>query len=174
MFAVNNVKSTLIDFDLVSGLSKGREPIRRNLSKMAGIFYDRTAFDAEVGKDDKLVYEFYDMGVPETSGDVAYGTSITYPGKVGDEYHMTKGHFHTVLDTAEVAQLSLFDAPAPADPGADPASASPSAVPSSIPGAPAAPSANAAATRATRCRGRPPRGPRHERRRCTARSNRPR
>lgn len=102
MFAVNNVKSTLIDFDLVSGLSKGREPIRRNLSKMAGIFYDRTAFDAEVGKDDKLVYEFYDMGVPETSGDVAYGTSITYPGKVGDEYHMTKGHFHTVLDTAEV------------------------------------------------------------------------
>jgi glucose-6-phosphate isomerase len=42
------------------------------------------------------------MGVPETSGDIAYGTSITYPGKVGDEYNMTKGHFHTVLDTAEV------------------------------------------------------------------------
>jgi len=42
------------------------------------------------------------MGIPETSGDVAYGTSITYPGKIGDEYYMTKGHFHTVLDTAEV------------------------------------------------------------------------
>ncbi|MEZ4768912.1 MAG: glucose-6-phosphate isomerase family protein [Caldilineales bacterium] len=45
--------------------------------------------------------KFYDMGVPETAGDVAYGTGITYPGKVGDEYFMTKGHFH-VLDTAEV------------------------------------------------------------------------
>ncbi|MFI0843117.1 glucose-6-phosphate isomerase [Mesorhizobium sp. IMUNJ 23232] len=102
MFNVANVKSTLIDFDLVSGLSKGKEPIRRNLSKMKGIFYDRDAFDAEVRKDDRLVYEFFDMGVPETSGDVAYGTSITYPGKIGDEFHMTKGHFHTVLDTAEV------------------------------------------------------------------------
>ena len=31
-----------------------------------------------------------------------FGTSILYPGKVGDEYHMTKGHFHTILETAEV------------------------------------------------------------------------
>jgi glucose-6-phosphate isomerase len=33
---------------------------------------------------------------------LAFGTSITYPGKVGNEYFMTKGHFHTILDTAEV------------------------------------------------------------------------
>ena len=51
---------------------------------------------------DPLVYEFFEVGVPETPGDVAYGPSITYPGKVGDEYYMTKGHFHTVLETAEV------------------------------------------------------------------------
>jgi glucose-6-phosphate isomerase len=25
-----------------------------------------------------------------------------HPGKVGDEYFMTKGHFHAVLDTAEI------------------------------------------------------------------------
>ena len=31
-----------------------------------------------------------------------YGTSIVHPGKVGDEYWMTKGHFHAVLETAEV------------------------------------------------------------------------
>lgn len=102
MFNVANVKSTLIDFDLVSGLSARKEPIRRPLSKMKGMFHDAAAFDAELKKGDRLIYEFHDMGVPETSGDVAYGTSITYPGKIGDEYHMTKGHFHTVLDTAEV------------------------------------------------------------------------
>ena len=45
--------------------------------------------------------KFYDMGVPESAGDIAFGTSITYPGRVGDEYFMTKGHFHTILDTAE-------------------------------------------------------------------------
>jgi glucose-6-phosphate isomerase len=51
---------------------------------------------------DPLVYEFYDMGRPEEPGEVAFGTSITYPGRVGDEYFMTKGHFHTVLETGEV------------------------------------------------------------------------
>lgn len=102
MFETEDMKSGRIDFDLHSGLSQNREPIRRHLSKMKGIFYDDGALEAEMAKEDRLVYEFYDMGVPETSGDVAHGTSITYPGKVGDEYHMTKGHFHTVLDTAEV------------------------------------------------------------------------
>ena len=102
MFDIANVKSTLIDFDLVSGLSAMKEPIRRTLSKMKGMFHDTAAYEAELRKGDKLLYEFYDMGVPDNTGNVAYGTSVIYPGKIGDEYHMTKGHFHTVLDTAEV------------------------------------------------------------------------
>jgi glucose-6-phosphate isomerase, archaeal len=102
MFDLKNPKSTLVDFDLHSGLSKSRKSLRRNLSNMKGMYYDTSAFEAGVASDNPLVYEFYDMEVPDSSGDVAYGTSITYPGKVGDEFHMTKGHFHTVLDTAEV------------------------------------------------------------------------
>ena len=102
MFNTANVKSTLVDFDPISGLSKSRSSIRRKLSNMKGMFYDKAAYDAALSKGDPLVYEFYEMGVPHTSGNVAYGTTITYPGKIGDEYHMTKGHFHTVLDTAEV------------------------------------------------------------------------
>ena len=39
---------------------------------------------------------------PEVAGELLHGISIVHPGKVGDEYYMTKGHFHTVLDTAEV------------------------------------------------------------------------
>jgi glucose-6-phosphate isomerase len=92
----------VVDFDLRSGLSRIKETIRRPLSKLAGYFHDRAAFDAAVAAADPLVYEYFDMGVPETEGNVAYGTTAIYPGKVGDEYFMTKGHFHTVLDTAEV------------------------------------------------------------------------
>lgn len=102
MFGLANKHSTLIDFDLHDGLSAQRATLKRRLSNMKGMFHDREALASAIAADDRLVYEFFDMGVPETSGDVAYGTSITYPGKVGDEYHMTKGHFHTVLDTAEV------------------------------------------------------------------------
>jgi glucose-6-phosphate isomerase len=100
--SMENKASTLVDFDLTSGLSATRKPLQRFLSNMKGMFSDQAAYEAQLTQENALVYEFFDMGVPETSGDVAYGTSITYPGKVGDEYFMTKGHFHTVLDTAEV------------------------------------------------------------------------
>jgi glucose-6-phosphate isomerase len=53
-------------------------------------------------QNNELVYEFYELGLPETAGDLLFGTSFIYPGKVGNEYFMTKGHFHTILDTAEV------------------------------------------------------------------------
>lgn len=94
-----NVPATVTAFDLTTGLVPTREPLRRKLSAMAGMFADA---DAVAAAGDPLIYEFYDMGVPETSGDVAYGTSVVAPGKIGDEYYMTKGHFHTVLDTAEI------------------------------------------------------------------------
>lgn len=96
------MKSTSVDFDLVSGLSKSRQPLQRRLSEMKGMFFDEAAFQSRLEKEDVLIYEFFDMGVPSSEKEIAYGTSITYPGKIGEEYFMTKGHFHTVLDTAEV------------------------------------------------------------------------
>ena len=66
------------------------------------MYADGEACDALIAADDPLVYEFYEMGLPEEPSEIAFGASITYPGKVGDEYFMTKGHFHTILETAEV------------------------------------------------------------------------
>lgn len=100
--SMENLVSTLIDFDMQSGLSQSRKPLQRHLSKMKGMFANEAAYKDQLQKEDVLVYEFFDMGVPNSEKEVAYGTSITYPGKIGDEYFMTKGHFHTVLDTAEV------------------------------------------------------------------------
>jgi glucose-6-phosphate isomerase len=100
--SMQNLVSTLTDFDLHTGLSEVKGPIRRHLSKMKGFFADEEAYERKIALGDTLVYEFFDMGVPDSEKDVAYGTSVTYPGKIGDEYFMTKGHFHTVIDTAEV------------------------------------------------------------------------
>lgn len=92
-----------VDFNLANGFSSKKATSKRFLSKVKGMFYDEKAADEYIAKyGDKLVYEFHEMGVPETSGDLAYGISIVYPGKVGDEYHMTKGHFHCILETGEV------------------------------------------------------------------------
>ncbi len=100
--SMENLQSVLTDFDMKTGLSKTKKSLQRKLSNMKGMFADDDALDKALASEDTLVYEFYDMGVPDSEKEVAYGTSITYPGKVGDEYFMTKGHFHTVLDTAEV------------------------------------------------------------------------
>ncbi|MFN8475414.1 MAG: glucose-6-phosphate isomerase [Anaerolineae bacterium] len=94
--------ATVTDFDLKTGLSKTRTPLRRTLANMKGMFYDQAAYNDQLLRENVLIYEFFDMGIPDSEKEVAYGTSITYPGKIGDEYFMTKGHFHTVIDTAEV------------------------------------------------------------------------
>jgi glucose-6-phosphate isomerase, archaeal len=96
------VKPFNLDFDLITGLSQSKESTKRPLSKMKGMYANDTAFEEAVKKDDPLVYEFYELDLPETPGNLLFGTSILYPGKVGDEYYMTKGHFHTILETGEV------------------------------------------------------------------------
>jgi glucose-6-phosphate isomerase len=69
---------------------------------MKGMYADEAALEAAIKANDELVYEFYELKLPENPGDLLFGTSIVYPGKVGNEYFMTKGHFHTILDTSEV------------------------------------------------------------------------
>ena len=94
-----------LDFNLITGMcDSGRmQATRRYVSNMAAQFNDRAAAEEIVKNGDQLLYEFYELNqIPETDGDLKFGTSILYPGKVGDEYFMTKGHFHTLLATAEV------------------------------------------------------------------------
>ncbi|MDO4274006.1 MAG: glucose-6-phosphate isomerase family protein [Eubacteriales bacterium] len=94
--------SFLVDFDLKTGFSQTAETTPRRLSQMKDMFYDREAAAQILSEDDPVIYEFYELGCPERAGDLAFGTTILYPGRIGSEYYFTKGHFHTILDTAEV------------------------------------------------------------------------
>lgn len=95
-------KGFTLDFALADGISAAAKPTVRRLSQMQDMYADEDAAKKAVADGDPVVYEFFELGAPEHPGDLAFGTSITYPGKVGREYFMTKGHFHTILDTAEV------------------------------------------------------------------------
>lgn len=83
-------------------LSEYDNHIERRLSSLKGQFHDQQAYEAMLAQGDPLLYEVYEVKRPEVAGELLHGLSIVHPGKVGDEYYMTKGHFHTVLDTAEV------------------------------------------------------------------------
>ena len=76
--------------------------IKRYLSNMEGQYLDQDAYRDRLNEEDSLLYEVYELKRPEVAGEILHGISIIHPGKVGDEYHMTKGHFHSVLETAEI------------------------------------------------------------------------
>lgn len=102
---MDSKKPFVLDFDLMDGFCKSGKvkPISRNVSNMVSQFADSEAAQALVENGDPLLYEFYGLDLPEDdSGVLQFGTTILYPGKVGDEYYMTKGHFHTILDTSEI------------------------------------------------------------------------
>lgn len=96
------VRGFTIDFDFKTGLSSKKETSKRYLSNMHNMYADEEELCKMIKKSNELVYEFHEMGAPEKPGDLAFGCSITYPGKVGNEYYMTKGHFHTILETGEI------------------------------------------------------------------------
>ena len=83
-------------------LSEYDNHIIRHLSAMKGQFIDQDNYEDMLSVEDTILYEVYELKRPEVAGELLHGLSVLHPGKVGDEYFMTKGHFHTVMDTAEV------------------------------------------------------------------------
>ena len=83
-------------------LSKYDNHIIRRLSAMEGQFSDTEAYGRALAEKDRVLYEVYEVERPEEAGELLHGLSIVLPGKVGNEFNMTKGHFHTVKETSEV------------------------------------------------------------------------
>lgn len=85
-----------IDINLSTGLSRGYiKKWRRKLSDMSDSFYNRQEVKKILEKGvDPILYEVHDRPTPPESGQLAVATTIVYPGKIGDEYYMTKGHYH--------------------------------------------------------------------------------
>ncbi|MFN8442540.1 MAG: glucose-6-phosphate isomerase [Caldilineaceae bacterium] len=92
-FAVNLAENKLDYYDSYT---------TRRLSDMANYYLDGDAYQRQLAQEDTLLYEVYEIRRPHHAGELPNGMSIVHPGKVGDEYFMTKGHFHAVLETGEV------------------------------------------------------------------------
>lgn len=92
--------NTYIDMEKMKLIPEG-ERVERKLSDMAGMYQDRQAVQ-KLLEEDPVIYEFSTVQVPEDAGNLLHCISVIYPGKVGNEYYMTKGHFHEKIDTAEI------------------------------------------------------------------------
>jgi glucose-6-phosphate isomerase len=76
------------------GLDGPVDVLVRKVSDIAECFASEAASDGEV-------YRVVSPKEGEPS-DMTYALTVMKPGKVGDEYHMTKGHFHKRHDAGEI------------------------------------------------------------------------
>jgi glucose-6-phosphate isomerase len=66
----------------------------RHLSDMKRIYHDQEAVAAILSAGDPPIYEFLELANPTSDDSLSFGLTRISPGKIGREYHMTKGHFH--------------------------------------------------------------------------------
>ena len=92
------------EIDLEEGSLKGyNQKTVRKLSDMKSFFYDGDEVKKILERgEDPMIYEFYGYEPVAENGRLSFGVTVINPGKIGDEYYMTKGHFHTKRETAEI------------------------------------------------------------------------
>lgn len=92
-----------VQIDITTGeFTPCPELVDRKVSDLARMFYNQEAVRGIIDTGDRLVYQIRYYPFITSRSDMALGTTIIYPGKVGDEYHMTKGHFHESDDQPEI------------------------------------------------------------------------
>ncbi|MDQ7843531.1 MAG: glucose-6-phosphate isomerase family protein [Armatimonadota bacterium] len=74
----------------------------RRAHDLRGVFQDAAALEALIGAGDPVIYETFEPSLPEAPGHLMFGVTVVYPGRVGTEFFMTRGHYHRHRDTAEV------------------------------------------------------------------------
>ena len=74
----------------------------RSLSDLEGYFAAAAAFRHLRESTNPVIYEVYEVRRPEVAGELLHGLSVVHSGVVGNEYFMTKGHYHIVRDAAEL------------------------------------------------------------------------
>ena len=75
----------------------------KRLSDLAGLYEHAAAYaDAVARLDDPLVYAVEDFRPGDHAGDLIYGVTRMIPGRIGDEFFLTRGHIHARADRPEI------------------------------------------------------------------------
>jgi glucose-6-phosphate isomerase len=91
----------LSSFDPLTGMIRGAPAVERHLSDLRGCFHDAAAYEEALSFGNPLLYRVTAFEPAKGEGDLHYGAAIVMPGRVGEEYFMTKGHLHAWREAAE-------------------------------------------------------------------------
>lgn len=74
----------------------------KRLADLDGLYADQAAFDTCAAADgDRIVYEVQDRHPAQGSGDLIFGITRMQPGRIGDEFFLTRGHIHAIANRPE-------------------------------------------------------------------------
>lgn len=92
-----------VSYDLALGLMHNpKSHLVRRASDMKGHYRDPAALERLVAAGNPVHYEVFEVPVPHEYGHLMYCISKLHHGLVGDEWFMTKGHYHTAINTGEI------------------------------------------------------------------------
>jgi glucose-6-phosphate isomerase, archaeal len=97
-----NIDQLFSRFDPATGRIEGAPVIQRYLSDLQGSFHDAPAYASALNESNPLLYTVASVEPGTGAGDLHYGLGTIMPGRVGTEYYMTRGHYHSWRDAAEV------------------------------------------------------------------------
>jgi glucose-6-phosphate isomerase len=79
----------------------------KRLSELDGIYADADAFAAALSHGDGVVYAVEDYRPSKASGDLCFGVTHMLPGRIGNEFYMTRGHIHAIGNRPETYRGEL-------------------------------------------------------------------
>ena len=83
-------------------LSGATGAYQKQLKDLSGIYADNAAFEQAMRSlADEVVYEVTDFRSNALRGDLIFGVTRMSPGRIGDEFFMTRGHIHAIGNRPE-------------------------------------------------------------------------
>ncbi len=89
-------------FDPNTGRLEGQPLLERRLGDLADIYADAVAYQKALAHGNPVVYSVSSLEPGDGAGDLHFGLGVIQPGRVGQEFFMTKGHLHAWREAAEV------------------------------------------------------------------------
>jgi glucose-6-phosphate isomerase len=93
---------TFVDWSTGSLTGEGIEESVKKLGQLEGLFQDDSAWRSMDPGIEVYRVQFWRPVKDGTAGGLFWGSTEVRPGRVGDEFFMTHGHFHLHPDRAEV------------------------------------------------------------------------
>lgn len=89
-------------FDPHTASFDSSDTVVRKLSDLDHCFADQNAYERELEIHDPIIYKVSSIEPADGDGDLHYGLGTIMPGRVGREFYLTKGHYHSWREAAEV------------------------------------------------------------------------